>query len=75
MDNLPPLTEALASLQGNPNFEVLLRELKRKFAERVRILAECSPEEAEKHRGVLLFIEEQFRFYAGKSILGEDSLS
>ena len=64
--------QELAELRTLPKFQrVVLSELKRQFLSELSELAESSKDDAEKHRGVVVFISNLYESLAGEPIVGD----
>lgn len=63
----------LAELRSLPRFQkIVLGELKQQFLTELQALGEADAGEAEKHRGVVLFISNFYELLAGEPVTGAD---
>ena len=67
-------TQALEYLRKSEEFRLVLKRIKYEFRQRIQILGECPRDDAEKHRGVISFMERQYQELAGEGICGDESL-
>ena len=62
----------LAELRSLPKFQrVVLGELKAQFIAELTALGDAHAAEAEKHRGVLVFVANFYELLAGQPIVGD----
>jgi uncharacterized protein (UPF0305 family) len=63
----------LTELRVNPKFRrTVLRELKDQFLQEISEMAAAPGADAEKHRGVVVFIANYYETLAGEPIVGPD---